>query len=70
MEVYSGWDRSRRVKLDLAAKMILGKGKKDIDVTTFPALLKAGDTEPILEHCKEDVNLTLALFNKAVNKLF
>lgn len=70
MEVYSGWDRSRRVSLDLAAKTILGKGKKDIDVSTFLKLLKEGKPEPILEHCKSDVELTLRLFDKAVNKLF
>lgn len=71
MQVWSGWNSQQYAKLDTLARFATGASKKDIDVTTFPALMATNDGRRLIgEYCEQDTRLTLALWRRMQGVLF
>jgi predicted PolB exonuclease-like 3'-5' exonuclease len=70
MKVWTGWD-NKYEKLDNVANMVLRERKMEIDVTTFPDLMKTEDgRNKIGEYCLKDTELTWRLWKKMEGYLF
>jgi predicted PolB exonuclease-like 3'-5' exonuclease len=70
MQVWTGWN-SKYEKLDNVANMVLRERKIEIDVTTFPELMKTEEgRQKIGEYCQKDTELTWRLWRKMEGYLF
>jgi predicted PolB exonuclease-like 3'-5' exonuclease len=71
MQLWGGWKSNEYAKLDTVAAMVLHERKAEIDVTTFPELLKTEEgCEKLTAYCLKDTELTWRLFEKMNGFLF
>jgi DNA polymerase elongation subunit (family B) len=71
MQIWSNWGSHEYTKLDLVAGMVLGERKAEVDVTTFPEMLKTeAGCEAIASYCVKDTELTWRLFERMSGFLF
>ena len=69
MQVWGSWKDYE--KMDNIAKVILGQGKVDFDVTTIKDLIKTEEGKSkIAEYCKHDLKITKLLFHRMNGILF
>ena len=69
MQVWGNWRDYE--KMDNVAKVLLGHGKVDFDVTTIKDLIKTEEGKSkIAEYCKRDLEVTKLLFDKMNGVLF
>lgn len=68
MQVFCGW--TGYLKLDDAARIILGQKKIEIDVTLFSDMIEKGQRSEVLVYNERDTKLTWDLFKAASGYLF
>lgn len=71
MQVWGNWDSRNFAKLDHVAGGLLGENKVEIDVLTFPDLMKTeAGRKQIAEYNEKDAVLTLSLYDLMHTCLF
>lgn len=67
-QVWCDWEKTKYVSLNNLGNGIFSEGKIDIDVSTFPMLMKTQEgRNEIVKYCMKDCELTLKIFYKCQN---
>ena len=71
MQIWSGWKSGEYAKLDTVAKLVLGRGKVECDVTKIAEMITTDEgRSEVAEYCKQDTRLTWDLFAAMEGCLF
>ena len=71
MQIWSGWKSGEYAKLDTVAKLVLGRGKVECDVTKIAEMITTDEGRAdVAEYCKQDTRLTWDLFAAMEGCLF
>ena len=71
MQEWVGWQTGQYAKLDTVARLLLGEGKHEFDVTTIAELLTTDDgRKAVAAHNQECVGVTMKLYQRLKGRLF
>ena len=71
MKIWTNWRSGEYAKLDTVAKLVLGRGKVDCDVTKIAEMIQTDEgRNEVAEYCKQDTQLTWDLFAAMEGCLF
>ena len=71
MQIWSGWKSGEYAKLDTVAKLVLGRGKVECDVTKIAEMIQTDEGRAdVAKYCEQDTRLTWDLFAAMEGCLF